>query len=124
VWATTIAAIGSAAGDQGKASLFLWRLRSFLEECANDFGFDEEAKALADRELNKAPALKEFVFHDRGMDFSALADPEVMKAVRKAVAGKKVGDKFKVTVRLPASTENGSAKPSGAKNSQSRRRSH
>jgi hypothetical protein len=38
-----IAAIGSAAGKQGKVSLFAWKWEKFIKECRETFGFDDEA---------------------------------------------------------------------------------
>lgn len=67
-----IAAIGSAAGNQGKAEIFLFRLGSFLEKCEADFGIDEEAYGVASTELAKSP-LKGLVIHDKTMDVKKLA---------------------------------------------------
>ena len=49
-----LAAIGSAAGKKGKASLFHWRLKNFLNECRDEFGFDKEAEELVMVEQKKA----------------------------------------------------------------------
>lgn len=80
-----IAAVGSAAGDQGKASLFIWRLKTFLYECAKDFGFDEKARARAESifkdAAKKTPELAEVAFHDKGLDV-------VVSAIKKSLKGK------------------------------------
>jgi len=107
-YAPKIAAIGSAAGDQGKASLFLWRLDTFLDECAQQFGFDEKAHAFAGSVLNdaakKAPNLAELTFSDKSFDFADLSDPRVVRAI-KAVKGKAPGETIKVKVARPPESE-------------------
>jgi hypothetical protein len=108
-YALKIAAIGSKAGDQGKAGLFLWRLRTFLEECAHEFGFDEKARALAESILKdaakKAPYLTQLAFSDKGFDFADLSDPRVVSAIKKAVKGKAPGEQVKIKVALPPKGE-------------------
>jgi hypothetical protein len=104
-YAPTIAAIGCSAGDQGKASLFLWRLETFLDECAKEFGSDRKAHALAQSILwdaaKKAPYLLRLAFVDKGSDFADLSDPRVVRAIEKAVKGKAPGEQVKIKVTLP-----------------------
>jgi hypothetical protein len=88
-YAPTIAAIGCAAGDQGKASLFTWRLKTFLDECAQEFGFDKKAHTLVLSILADAPYLERLVFVDKASDERAdLSDPRVIRAIKKAIRGK------------------------------------
>jgi hypothetical protein len=81
-----IAAIGSAAGDMGKVSLFRWRLESFLDECAELFGFDNNAyattRSIIERAAKKTPKLARIAIHDKTFDFRVLSDPRVMRAAR------------------------------------------
>ena len=98
--ALQIAAIGSAAGDQGKAALFLWRLGKFFDECAKEFGFDQNAYAIAAARLKKSK-LNLVCFHDKGFDMSTLADKRVTAAVANATKEKAPGASFTATVRLP-----------------------
>lgn len=88
IFALKIAAIGSSAGDRGKASLFNWRLRTFLEKCAVEFGHDDDAYALADSVLkdarNKGVNLAKIYYHDTGMEADILEDPELLKLVKTA----------------------------------------
>jgi hypothetical protein len=100
-----IAAIGAKAGDQGKAGLFLWRLRTFLEECAQEFGFDENARALAESELRKAPRLAHMAFFDKGFDFDLLADTRLVRAMKKAAKDKAPGVQVTAKVTLPPKGE-------------------
>jgi hypothetical protein len=104
-YAPKIAAIGCAAGDQGKASLFTWRLETFLDECAQEFGFDNKAHTLALSILydaaKKAPYLARLVFVDKGFDVADLSDPRVARAIKKAVKGKPSGEPIEVKVTLP-----------------------
>jgi hypothetical protein len=99
-YAVKIAAIGSAAGDKGEASLFLWRLHTFLDECAEEFGFDEKARALAVRELQRRK-VQPIVFHDKGFDPALLRDKRVVRAAKQAAKGKAPGTPFKVKVTFP-----------------------
>jgi len=100
-----IMAIGAAAGGEGKAGLFLWRLRTFLEECAQEFGFDEKARAFAEAELRKVPSLAQMRFFDVGFDMTDLSDPRVVRALKKAMKGTAPGEPIKVKVRLPPKRE-------------------
>jgi hypothetical protein len=105
MYALKIAAIGSAAGEQGKASLFLWRLRTFLNECAQEFGFDENARSFAESELRKVPRIAQMAFHDKGFDFADLRDRRVVRATKKSVKGKAPGEQVEVKVALPPKSE-------------------
>jgi hypothetical protein len=104
-YAPKIAAIGCAAGDRGKASLFTWRLETFLDDCAQEFGFDNKKHTLALSILydaaKKAPYLARLVFVDKGFDVADLSDPRVVRAIKKAVKGKPPGEPFQVKVTLP-----------------------
>lgn len=108
-FALRIASIGSAAGDQGKASLFLWRLRTFLDESAREFGFDEKMRAIAGSifkdAAKKAPNLAKLAFGDKGFDSTVFADKRVARAIKKAVKGKAPGERFDVKVTLPPEGE-------------------
>jgi hypothetical protein len=48
-----IAGIGAAAGERGKGSLFSYRLTRFLDECREEFGFDETAMAAVKAEIGR-----------------------------------------------------------------------
>ena len=104
-YALKIAAIGAAAGEQGKASLFLWRLRTFLEECAEEFGVDERARSLAESELRKAPRLTRTVFYDKGFDLDLLTDKRVIRAAKEAAKNKAPGAQVTAKVTLPPKRE-------------------
>jgi len=99
--ALKIAAIGSAAGDKGRAGLFLWRLQTFLDECAQEFGSDGTARAIAEAELRKAPHLARVAFHDKGFDFTTLNDKRTIAALTKATKGKAPGERVEAKVTLP-----------------------
>jgi hypothetical protein len=105
MYALKIAGIGSAAGENGKVSLFLWRLRTFLDECAQEFGFDENARSFAESELQKVPRMARMAFHDRGFDFADLHDRRVVRAIKKAVKGKAPGEQVKLKVALAPERE-------------------
>jgi hypothetical protein len=104
-YALKIASIGSAAGEQGKASLFMWRLDTFLDECTKEFGFDEKARAIVGSifkdAAKKAPYLAKVAFADKGFDPDLLTDKRIVRAIKKAVKGKAPGERFKVKVTLP-----------------------
>jgi hypothetical protein len=104
-YALKIAAIGSKAGDQGKAGLFLWRLRTFLEECAREFGVDEKMRAVAESELRKVPRLANMAFADKGFDLDLLTDPRLVRAIKKTAKGKAPGERFPIKVTLPPKGE-------------------
>jgi hypothetical protein len=82
-YAPRIAAIGSAAGDQGKASIFNWRLETFLEQCAEEFGFDKKAQtnvwSILKKASKKAPVLDGILFHDAGLH------PRVVRAIHRGI---------------------------------------
>jgi hypothetical protein len=101
-YASKIAGIGSAAGEKGKAGLFLWRLSTFLDACANEFGLDENARAIAQAELKKAPRLATYYFYDKGFDVSVLRDKRVVRASKKAAKGKAPGEKVEIKLMLPS----------------------
>ena len=88
-YAPKIAAIGCAAGDQGKASLFMWRLETFLDECAKEFGFDKKAHTFAASILydaaKKTPNLVNVAFLDKGFDLADLSDPRFARAFKKTM---------------------------------------
>ena len=85
-YAPLIAAIGSAAGDKGEASLFLWRLQSFLDQCKKEFGYDGKAHTRAKYLLHlKAPELEKLAFHDKGLDSSVV--DESMKLFQPSLIG-------------------------------------
>lgn len=70
LFAVDIAAIGDAAGENGKAALFIWKLKTFLDQCADEFGFSASGQATALKMLDEAAKhvkLKALVFHDKGM---------------------------------------------------------
>lgn len=104
VHALKIAGIGSAAGNDGKASLFLWRLRTFFDECALEFGFDKQARTLAQSILKKAlaktPELN-LIFADKGFDVTTLKEKRVLVALKKAAKGKAPGERVEIKLRLP-----------------------
>lgn len=59
----TIVAIGSAAGKNGKASLFHWRLTNLLNECREEFGFDKVAEDRTEEAIYNSN-LPSITFHD------------------------------------------------------------
>jgi hypothetical protein len=82
-YAPQIAAIGSAAGDKGKASIFSWRLETFLEQCAEEFGFDKEAHtnvwSILKKASKKMPLLDGILFHDAGLH------PRVVRRIHREI---------------------------------------
>ena len=119
VIAVEIVGIASAAGNKGRMSLFLWRLRKFLGECKEEFGFDDSARDSADAELRKTK-LRNVLVHDEGFDFNDLRDKRLGAAISKAGKGKAPGEKFNVKVTLPPSKQ--SSRPSPAQAPKSARR--
>jgi len=78
-----IAAIGSAAGDHGKAAIFLWRLKSFIEAQREQFGSDEEVYRFVSRLLADNPKVSNFDIHDKGLNVAEV-DSLVQRTVEAA----------------------------------------
>jgi hypothetical protein len=108
VQALKIAGIGSAAGNDGKASLFLWRLSTFFDECALEFGFDKQARAFSESILKKAlaktPELN-LIFADKGFDVTMFKEKRVLVALKKAAKGKAPGERVEIKLTLPPKRE-------------------
>lgn len=100
MFARDLAAIGSAAGAKKRAALFVWRLKAFLDECREEFGFDEGARAKAAAAVRRAGLEQAVPFHDRGMDPYMINDPRIVKAFKKARKGKGDGEPINITVDL------------------------
>ncbi len=123
-YAMTIAGIGCAAGNQGKAKLFMWRLREFLDRSSKEFGFDREAFNSVGIVLGKAKLLHRICFHDKGFDLSILSDPRIKSAITRAAKNRMPGDQIRVDVTLPpeSRTKGSSRRPRKGKSASSVRR--
>lgn len=111
LFAPNIAAIGSAAGERGKSAIFVWRLKTYLDQCRSEFGFDQRAFDELNGLLEKRRLSKAAPFKDKGMDLSLLDDPEVAKAIAAARKAKKPGDKSNVHVVLRVKDTGAGTKP-------------
>jgi hypothetical protein len=67
-----IAAIGSAAGDHGKAAIFLWRLKFFIEQQRKQFGSDARAHRFVSKLLVDNPKVSNFAIHDKGLNVAEI----------------------------------------------------
>jgi hypothetical protein len=78
-----IAAIGAAACKKAELSLFLWRLRSFIQQAEEEFGTNDFARELISIQLGRSELRSVFI-SDEGFELSEAQIKRLRRSIQEA----------------------------------------